>query len=93
MLFSVIIFIIKHQWGGDRCACGCTTGWVQVVVDPRASEAKRDEAFALLVFTHVLLGSTGAVLLWPFLLGTLLRRVRFSLFLSCPCRSCCGLRD
>jgi len=61
---------------------------VQVVVDPRASEAKRDEAFALLVFTHVLLGSTGAVLLLPFLLATLLRRVRapcsLFLFLSRP---------
>ncbi|ELR19025.1 uncharacterized protein ACA1_235530 [Acanthamoeba castellanii str. Neff] len=48
--------------------------WVQLVVDPRASEAKRDEAFGLLLFTHLLLGSTGAELLWPFLLGTLLRR-------------------
>jgi hypothetical protein len=59
---------------------------VQVVVDTRASEAKRDEAFALLVFSQVLLGSTGAVLLWPFLLGTLLRRVRAPcyLFLSRP---------
>jgi hypothetical protein len=59
-----------------------TTEWVQLVVDPCASEAKRDEAFGLLLFTHLLLGSTGAELLWPFLLGTLLRRVRVSRALS-----------
>ncbi len=54
---------------------------MQLVVDPRASEAERQEAFALLFFTYLLPGS-GPELEWPFLLGTLLRRVRVSRALS-----------